>query len=299
MSTPASDPYARLVAQIDAQWRLLRHWPLTGGVSASVTALEVEGGDGRRQKWVVRRHGAADLSRNAQIAALEFRLLQLVHGAGLAVPEPIYLDRSCMLFPAPVLVTAYVEGEAAFTPGDLGSYLRQLAAFLARLHAITPATADLSFLPPGHRESGHRPADLDASMSEGEIRHALQTCAPLCRHNDPVLLHGDFWPGNVLWRNEKLAAVIDWEDAALDDPLADVANARLELLWAFDAPAMERFTEEYRSLTSTDFTHLPYWDLCSALRPVGKLETWGLEPSVEATMRIKHQHFVEQALSML
>jgi aminoglycoside phosphotransferase (APT) family kinase protein len=40
-----------------------------------------------------------------------------------------------------------------------------------------------------------------------------------------VLLHGDFWPGNALWRDGALVAILDWEDAAIGDPLADVANA--------------------------------------------------------------------------
>ncbi len=32
-----------------------------------------------------------------------------------------------------------------------------------------------------------------------------------------VLLHGDFWPGNTLWRNGSLLAVIDWEQPAAGD----------------------------------------------------------------------------------
>ena len=43
----------------------------------------------------------------------------------------------------------------------------------------------------------------------------------------------------------RLVGVIDWEDAALGDPLADLANSRLEILWAFGDEAMERFTREY------------------------------------------------------
>ena len=66
-----------------------------------------------------------------------------------------------------------------------------------------------------------------------------------------MLLHGDFWPGNILWRYGQLVAVIDWEDAALGDPLADVANSRLEILWAFGIDAMQSFTHYYQSLTAS------------------------------------------------
>jgi aminoglycoside phosphotransferase (APT) family kinase protein len=46
-------------------------------------------------------------------------------------------------------------------------------------------------------------------------------------------LHGDYWPGNLLWNDGKLAAVLDWEDAERGDPLADIALARLDICWAF------------------------------------------------------------------
>ena len=95
---------------------------------------------------------------------------------------------------------------------------------------------------------------------------------------------------------ERLAGVIDWEDAALGDPLADVANARLEILWAFGPEAMADFTQHYQSLTGQDFNGLPYWDLCAAIRPAGKLGNWGLAPDVMQNMIQRHQHFVEQAL---
>ena len=72
-----------------------------------------------------------------------------------------------------------------------------------------------------------------------------------------------------------MVAVIDWEDAALGDPLADVANARLEILWAIGTEAMHRFTEEYRSMMpNVDFTYLPLWDLYAALRPVSSISGW-------------------------
>jgi aminoglycoside phosphotransferase (APT) family kinase protein len=42
--------------------------------------------------------------------------------------------------------------------------------------------------------------------------------------------------------------VIDWEDAAIGCPLADLANARLELLWAAGGEAMEEFTRRYTAM---------------------------------------------------
>ena len=70
---------------------------------------------------------------------------------------------------------------------------------------------------------------------------------PLPRRNLPALLHGDYWPGNVLWEDGRLAAIIDWEDASVGDPLVDVSNARLEILWVF-GPSVEEFTRHSRGM---------------------------------------------------
>src|SRR5690606_20855011 len=86
-----------------------------------------------------------------------------------------------------------------------------------------------------------------AALETERIRDALGRAAPP-QPGAAALLHGDYWPGNVLWRAGRLAAVIDWEDAALGDPLADLAISRLDLLWIFGPEAMRAFTDRYRSL---------------------------------------------------
>jgi thiamine kinase-like enzyme len=114
-------------------------------------------------------------------------------------------------------------------------------------------------------------------------------------------LHGDYWPGNLVWRAGALVAVIDWEDARVGDPLADLANSRLELLFFFGAEAMQTFTTRYLAGAAADLdvAHLPYWDLCAALRPCSKLSTWGLEAALEQQLRERHHTFVAQALAAL
>ncbi|MBE0338234.1 hypothetical protein [Paenibacillus sp. 23TSA30-6] len=55
-------------------------------------------------------------------------------------------------------------------------------------------------------------------------------------------------------------------------PLADLANGRLEMLWAFGIDAMNDFTREYKTvMPAVDFTNLPYWDFYAALRPASLL----------------------------
>lgn len=257
----ADRQWERVVQGLGPGRRLLGFRELAGGVSASVTLLELGLPDGRTERVVVRRHGEADRQARPNVAAEEYRVLQLLHAEGMAVPAPILLAE-------PYLVVEYIEGKPEMAPADLGDYLRQLAKHLARLHQVDWTRHDLSFLPETTAEAGPG-------------------------RNPAVLLHGDFWPGNVLWRDRALAAIIDWEDAAVGDPLADVGNARLELLWAFGREAMEQFTREYRSMTAFDFASLPWWDL-HAVRRLAGFEAWAASERV-AGMREQYAWFVAQS----
>jgi aminoglycoside phosphotransferase (APT) family kinase protein len=295
--------FERVVHKLDPQSKLLRIWELKGGVSSQVTALEALRPDGHTQKMIVRQHGQVDLKHNPQVAADEFKLLHLLHSVGLAAPKPYYLDQSGEIFSAPYLVIEYIEGKPEFAPADLPDLLLQLATHLSRIHQVDGSKLDLSFLPKLEKRYAEtlreRPARVDESLDEGHIRDALEAVWPFPQRNTSVLLHGDFWPGNILWRDGQLVAVIDWEDAQVGDPLADVANSRLEILWAFGLDAMQRFTQQYQSLTAIDFTHLPYWDLCAALRPIAQLAQWGLDDTTARTMRERHRWFVTQAFEKL
>lgn len=292
------DRYHQVLKAIEPGCTLRHVWPMTGGVSAEVTALEFDRPDGSTDRAIVRRHGPVDLGRNQSIAADEFRLLEIIRAHGLAAPAPIAVDESCSILPTPYLVIEYVEGEIAADLSSIVGYVDQLAAELVRIHGVQDRP-ELAFLPRVGSGYGPRPSTLDTGLSEDRIRDALEAAWPRVRCNAPVLVHGDYWPGNVLWRDGRLAAVIDWEDAAIGDPLVDVGNCRLELLWAAGDRAMDAFTDRYRTQTTVDFKRLPYWDLCAALRPCGRLSTWGLDAPTEARMREQHRWFVDQAIDAL
>jgi len=298
-----NDKFKQVVQKMDPQSKLLRTWKLKGGVSAQVTGLEIELTDGQTKKMIVRQHGEGDLKHNSQIAADEFRLLHLLHAVGLATPMPYHFDQSDEIFSTPYIVIEYIEGETEFSPSKLPNLILQFATHLSRIHQVDSSKLDVSFLPKLETRYAEklreRPRNVDESLDEGRIRDVLEAVWPFPQRNTSALLHGDFWPGNVLWKDGQLVAIIDWEDAALGDPLADVANSRLEILWAFGVDAMKCFTHQYQSMTTIDFTYLPYWDLCAALRPIAQIAQWGLDATTEKTMRERHRWFVTQAFEKL
>lgn len=268
-----------------------RIWPLTGGVSAQVMALEITYSDSRLRRCVVRQPGAINRQIQSQRVLDEFHLLEVLSKAGLAVPEPLVVDED-----GSYLVTTFIESEPLDAEVDFCRAARMMATQLTQIHQL-----DISQLGGLKSHAGLAlPGPFsDESLEESRIRTALERVWPPLM-NPNVLLHGDFWPGNVLWKQDAILAIIDWEDAALGDPLADMANTRLEILWAWGIEAMHAFTSAYQNQNpNLNYRSLPVWDLVAALRPTGKLDSWGLDASTEERFRQRHRWFVQAATAAL
>jgi aminoglycoside phosphotransferase (APT) family kinase protein len=300
--------FAQLLRRIDPDLRPLQAWDLTGGVSAQVTAVMAARPDGSVQTLVVRQYGAANLSSDPLVASHEFALLDLLHARGLPVPRPRYADESRTILPVPCLVIEFIDGEAVTEPGQLNQPMTevtsQLAAALARLHAEAITLADVPFLADiadiAARKIEARPTTVDESLREATVRTALARIWPPPQFNQSVLLHGDYWPGNTLWRDGTLVGIVDWEDAVLGDPLAEVGSARMEIGMLFGEAAARDFTHAYRALMpGLDMTALPHWDLYASLRHAGRMADWGLTPADLERLQAGHRQFTGAALALL
>jgi aminoglycoside phosphotransferase (APT) family kinase protein len=300
----ATAQIVQAVAELEPGGRLTGVRALTGGVSADVFGLDIATSDGSGRRVVFRQHRVADFKqRGPTIAAKEYHLLGALHRLGFAVPEPyVYADASATA--AAYLVMDWVDGSTELTSEDLSAALDQMAQFLVELHAVDPSAVQLAglemiedpvvaifpYLPSTDvgREVATRLTSLDGSQAQ----------------NHRAVLHGDYWPGNVLWQHGRLVAVIDWEDASLGDPLADLATARVELLCRYGDAAMERFTTSYiaahqESIGPLQLDSLPIWELYVSAAALAAMGDWGLDPSEEALRRERTEQFFERAARQL
>jgi len=177
---------------------LLVHEPLAGGVSARVIALDLALSDGSRRRVVVRQPGAAEWKdTDQQSARREFELLAHLHQSGLPVPQPLLLQDQRQ---PPFFVMAFVEGTAEL-PADGPE---RMAELLVRVHAHS--LEDLPGLPGREDPIASIPQYL--SPEQAALRERLAQQPPTLTSRR-TLLHGDFWPGNVLWRGNEVAALLD------------------------------------------------------------------------------------------
>jgi aminoglycoside phosphotransferase (APT) family kinase protein len=283
---------------------------LEGGISASMSVLEIARSDGQTRRVVLRIPSADLLAQRPTAASDEFGTIQALFATGARVPEPLFLDESGAILSLPYMVLSYIEGETIYDPPDRCGYERRRAEELASIHALNLAVPGLASL----RRRPHafasrikdRPPDPNSPLDEERIHAALEPFWDRPAVNRAVLLHGDLWPGNLLWKDGDLSAVVDWEDAEIGDPLADLAICRLDSLLIFGRPALDAFTERYLSITRANTRHLPYWDLCAALRAAPAIAIWasyfpslGRADITEETMRGALQAFADEALERL
>jgi len=150
----------------------------------------------------------------------------------LRIPEPIAKGRPTGSYPFPWAIYGWIEGDpySDALVDDEEEAARDLARFVAELRRVEPAPgapragrAPLGELDAETREairSSRRVIDLEAATAAWE--RALE--APAWR-GTPVWIHTDLLRPNVLVRDGRLRAVIDFGGVGVGDPAADVIPA--------------------------------------------------------------------------
>ncbi|MCY3568516.1 MAG: phosphotransferase family protein [Chloroflexi bacterium] len=212
----------------------------------------------------------------------EARLLRLLRRAGIPVPE--VLGVCADLEPSTdrgqgCLALGWVEGEVMITQRVEADTARAYCETLRRTHTLDWQAAGLDLLPlppaggPALRE---RAEIMDRLNSFGiadwphisRLRRVLEHRVP--QSPPPMLVHGDVNFGNVILRRRgsgrsapEVAAVLDWEQAHLGDPLSDWGRLAAEdLLGNLDLTQdARRVMQEALQRYGRSDADLHYWTL--------------------------------------
>ncbi|MBO0702001.1 MAG: phosphotransferase family protein [Candidatus Dormibacteraeota bacterium] len=167
--------------------------------------------------------GPADIARQG-------RLLRALHAAGIAVPEVLAMSERPIVDGRPYCLMARVEGDRveAAEGHDDAALAHSAVEELLRLQALPRDRTGIAEEAPvalaGEIERWtwlleRSPKELVGRTPE--VRASLHRTAP--PDQAPVMVHGDYHYGNMLFRGGRLAAVLDWEIAELGQPLLDLA----------------------------------------------------------------------------
>lgn len=273
--TPTTAQLQALVHKINAQHRLQSAHTLRGGIAAEVMMLECFTETQQIARYVLRWYEDTDLSRNYHVVGQEYQVLTTLKKLGMPVPTPYLVDASGEIFPFAYLVMAFVAGKPQFISSNINGFVEELARHLVQLHQLDQSQLQFPFINDKHIEMMAPPVASNELAIKAKIRQALTPYLPVTYRNSKLFLHGDFWLGNLLWKDGQLTAMIDWEDMVYADPLYEIAVTRLNLMWAFGPDAMQNFTKAYHQMMPhLDLTQLPLWDLYVALRTPDNFPEW-------------------------
>lgn len=253
--------------------------------------LELEGGSRPgRQELVVRQDAPSGVPESLSRPE-EFRVLQAAFGAGVTVPEPLWLCEDASVSGRIFYVMTRARGSASprklvkagFSEDQRRTIVRRLGAELARLHTVRPPVGELGFLsqpepanPALSRVTLYRRYLADIGEPHPVLEWALNWLADNAPDPGPtVLCHCDFRTGNYMMDGDELTAVLDWEFAAWSDPCEDLGWL-CSRSWRFGSDDCEvggigdkaDLLEGYRAVSGTriDPGVVCYWEVMALVR---------------------------------
>jgi len=257
---------------------------LAGDGHSNLTYLVSDGA----RTVVVRRPPPPPTPPGANDVLREAATLRALEGSGVPVPRVLGQAEAGEVFDVPFFVMSYQAGPIVTgrAPSEVDG--RRLGASmtttLARLHAVDWASAGLRGRPEGSNRRHHdRLARLVATDDGAPPEAFAGIDAWLVAHvpaeSGSALVHNDFRLGNLVLDPSdasRVSAVLDWELAAVGDPLVDLGYlvaawaepgrepaTAIERLGAASAapgfPHREELVAGYAAASGRDVNGLPWY----------------------------------------
>jgi len=224
---------------------------LRGGSSSAIHVLRIAGAAGPATA-VLRSYVLADVvEADPDIVGRESAVLGLLRRTRLPTPELLGADPHGERTGVPALLMTRLPGRLEWSPSDLDPWLHELAEVLPALHATPLLAADgIQPFRPYEPGSWAPPAWMrDARLWERAVDVFHRPPAD----PDRVLIHRDYHPGNVLWRRQRITAIVDWQAASEGPRTVDVFHCRLNLLDRFGLEVADRFVGIWKAVSGSDY----------------------------------------------
>jgi aminoglycoside phosphotransferase (APT) family kinase protein len=237
--------------------------PLAGGTSSAIHAIDVQDAGGLIHRLVLRRFVRTDwLAQEPDLAEHEACALALAAAAAVPTPSPVGVDPNGGQCDAPAVLMTRLPGSIQWQPADREPFLRKLAAALPAIHGTEVDVA-------GCPLPDYAPYPLQAQRPptwshRPELwKRAFELFASAAPVTERCLIHRDYHPGNVLWSDGEITGVVDWVNASIGCPEADVGHCRMNLARADSTPPPASWSSTANSADPSPMT--PTWDVAALL----------------------------------
>jgi aminoglycoside phosphotransferase (APT) family kinase protein len=221
----------------------------------------------------------------------QFAVMRALARTAVPVPPVCWYEPSAEVLGAPFYFMQRVRAETLplfwYGPSER---LLAAASALAEIHAVDWRAVGLSFLlPDGAARPLPSPSQCELASWRERAAIVRMGRAPLLvalgeflASNEPAdarhaLLHGDPNAGNYLFQGNTIAAVVDWELAAIGDPRSDLGfYAALGAVFG-GMPRTDSHTvlsDAYEAVTGTTMHELDYYEALGLYRMAIVMSGW-------------------------
>ncbi len=218
--------------------KVLEVMQLPGGFSKQTYMVRLTPDSGLPEEVVI-RYDPADSVFGVTVNK-EFGIINILHERGVHVPEPYALETSGKVLGAPFMVTARAIGgsigDSYQVDGGSTAFGANLARELAKMHGIAPETFGPGIYGAeiGTKERLLNEIDQFRSLwRESGSTSIAMDCAfqwltqnVNCADGRRTLIHRDVGCHNLIVQDDEIAALVDWEAAAIGNPAQDLGYSQ-------------------------------------------------------------------------
>lgn len=229
------------------------------------------------RRYYIRGNRGPSFEYNAMYSLdREARLLKVLTRHGIPVPRVVAESANPY-----AIILEFVDGLDDFTlikdQKERDEYGRQFGAIMAKWHAIPVREFEaIGFRFPRTGEE-YLVQDLEV-WEKGCFPHLKEPvplvtfCCQWMRRNPPdppkrpVLAQGDTGPGQFIFKDGRIAAVVDWELAFIGDPMNDLARMRTRDMW-YPTGNLPKWLNYYSEFSGTplDLDRIRYYSVIAMM----------------------------------
>lgn len=257
------------------------------GMSDDTILIDAHDDAGRRHSLAIRRYRPEGVLREVVDPERHYRTLVALAATAIPAPQPMWFDPDSVVLngtafamqrvPGFVPVPWSPEGRRYLADRSNGMLSDRFVDLLVDIHALD--WRKLDFPAYGAASARERTEDLIAILAvmyhdyRTQPEPILADAIGWLRNHTPAasevtLVHGDYRTGNLVFDNDDIAAILDWEFALLGDPMRDVAwvlssSNRVDSELACYLIPPERFVTRYeaRSGRRVDWSAVRFWQV--------------------------------------
>jgi aminoglycoside phosphotransferase (APT) family kinase protein len=277
-----------VAAAIGGEARVVAVQSLHSGEAPWLFAIEVRG---RRTRVVVRE---PTRRISAGMIIVNAVALQTAMSHSLRAPELLGLDPEGETAGVTASIETVVPGTTGWPAPTTRERLEAAGEAIARVHGVQPAsTRQLPYRP--------RPIAVDDFAADRRLGR-MPTTALLRAADDHVLaarpddnsvtfVHGDVWPGNMVWSGSSVQALIDWKTAGVGSPGVDLGELRKQVAIMYGADAPRHVLIGWERASGRRASDVAYWDAVAALNTPTRLYDETATAGRDAFLRAALNHW--------